>query len=271
MAMFPSQLLLSSKHKKEKLLQSLFDPYGVKLSTNLDFDTDQFGTFCGTTPRLEGPKITVKEKCLAGMAFDNKRQGLASEGSFGPHPHFPFLTLNEEWLLYIDLDNNLEVYGHSQSLEVCHQQFHYQDRDLDSFLTRIQFGTQGLVLKNAKNGEIIAKGITKIDHLMDLIQKHPKWTIETDLRAHLNPTRQKNIIAAGSDLITRMQSRCPKCAHPDFSVRTYSGQLKCSYCQKPTQTQQFLEYQCTNCLHQMIEKRKDKVLEDPQFCNHCNP
>ncbi|MEY4992625.1 MAG: hypothetical protein RI948_1510 [Bacteroidota bacterium] len=271
MAMFPSQLLLSSKHHKERLLQPIFEPYGVALITNLDFDTDQFGTFCGATPRPEGPQTTVKEKCLAGMAFANKQQGLASEGSFGPHPHFPFLTLNEEWLVYIDLAQNLEVYGRSLSLEVCHQQLHYQNGDLDAFLTSIEFGAQGLVLKNAKNGEIIAKGITKKDHLTDLIQKHPQWTIETDLRAHLNPLRQKNIIAAGRDLLARMQSCCPICAQPDFSVRAYSGQLKCSGCQKPTQTHEFLEYHCTNCLHHMMEKRKDKVLEDPQFCNHCNP
>jgi hypothetical protein len=271
MATFPSQLLLSSKHLKEQILQPLFDPYGVELTVNLDFDTDEYGTFCGATPRLEGPKITVKEKCLAGMAFANKRQGLASEGSFGPHPNFPFLTMNEEWIVFLDLDENLEVYGHSLSLEVCHQQIDYQTAQLEHFLTSIQFGTQGLVLKDAKNGEVIAKGITKQDHLLDLIQQHPQWLIETDLRAHLNPTRQKNIIAAGRDLIARMQSHCPQCAHPDFSVCAYSGHLKCSYCQQPTQTHQFLEYQCTNCQHKMIENRKDKDVEDPQFCNRCNP
>jgi hypothetical protein len=169
MAMFPSQLLLSSKHQKEQILQPLFDPSGVELIVNLNFDTDLYGTFCGTTPRLEGPKITVKEKCLAGMEFANRRQGLASEGSFGPHPSSPFLSVNEEWLVYVDLDQDLEVYGHSLSMEVCHQQLAYHENQLDTFLSHIQFGTQGLVLKNAKNGEVIAKGITKQDHLLDLI------------------------------------------------------------------------------------------------------
>ncbi len=271
MAMFPSQLLLSSKHLKEQILQPLFDPYGVELIVNLDFDTDVYGTFCGTTPRIEGPKITVKEKCLAGMAFANKRQGLASEGSFGPHPGSPFMSVNEEWLVYIDLDQDLEVFGHSISMEVCHQKLAYHENQLETFLADIQFGAQGLVLKDAKNGAVIAKGITKYAHLMNLIQQHPIWTIETDSRAHMNPTRQKNIALAGQDLLARMLRLCPQCAHPDFSVRAYSGQLQCSYCQKPTQTHQFLEYQCTNCQHKIIEKRKDKAVEEPQFCNRCNP
>lgn len=271
MAMFPSQLLLSSKHLKEQILQPLFDPFGVELIVNLDFDTDLYGTFCGTTPRLEEPKITVKEKCLAGMSFVNKRQGLASEGSFGTHPSSPFLSINEEWLIYIDLDQNLEVYGRSTGMDICHQQLAYHENQLDTFLSHIQFGAQGLVLKDAKNGEVIAKGITEYAHLMDLIQQHPKWTIETDLRAHMNPARKKNIALAGQDLLARMLRLCPQCAHPDFSVTRTSGLLHCSWCKSATLSYAFLESTCQKCLYKEKKKRPDRTLEDPQFCPHCNP
>ncbi len=272
MAMFPSQLLLSSKHLKEQILQPLFDPYGVELIVNLDFDTDVYGTFCGTTPRIEGPKITVKEKCLAGMAFANKRQGLASEGSFGPHPGSPFMSVNEEWLVYIDLDLGLEIYGRSTTIEVCHAQLHYQDAaQLPSFLSNCSFGKQGLVLKNASSGQLLEKGIQEPAQLELLLQQIPEWQIETDLRAHMNPLRQKNIAAAGKDLMERMQRRCPNCAHPDFSVQKVSGQLACSLCFQLTDNYQFLEYTCNYCAHHQIEERTDKKLEDPQFCNNCNP
>ena len=272
MAMFPSQLLLSSKHLKEQILQPLFDPYGVELIVNLDFDTDVYGTFCGTTPRIEGPKITVKEKCLAGMAFANKRQGLASEGSFGPHPGSPFMSVNEEWLVYIDLDLGLEIYGRSTTIEVCHAQLHYQDAaQLPSFLSNCSFGKQGLVLKNASSGQLLEKGIQEPAQLELLLQQIPEWQIETDLRAHMNPLRKKNIAAAGKDLMERMQRRCPNCAHPDFSVQKVSGQLACSLCFQLTDNYQFLEYTCNYCAHHQIEERTDKKLEDPQFCNNCNP
>jgi hypothetical protein len=269
--MFPSHLLLSSKHLKEQILQPLFEPHGVELFVPFGFDTDVYGTFCGTMPRMEGPRQTVKEKCLAGMAFAKKRQGLASEGSFGPHPASPFLNINEEWLVYIDLDQNLEIYGHSISMDICHQQLDYRSDQISDFLTKIQFGRQGLVLKDGKNGEVIAKGLTKEDELIQLLQKHPNWILETDLRAHMNPLRQKNIASAGNNLIQRMQSCCPKCAKPDFSVVQYSGKLPCNWCKKATNTYELLTYSCAYCLHQTIEKRKDLLMEDPQHCPHCNP
>lgn len=271
MAMFPSQLLLSSKHLKEQILQPLFAPYGVELFVERGFDTDQYGTFCGATPRMEGPRTSVKEKCLAGMAFANKRQGLASEGSFGPHPSSPFLSINEEWLVYIDLDQNLEIYGHSVSMDLCHQKLDYQSLQLNDFLNRIQFGAQGLLFKDATTGALIQKGITNEEQLQDLIKAYPQWVLETELRAHLNPKRQKNIAAAGKDLIARMHSKCPKCAQPDFSVSATSGQLPCSWCKRPTNSYAFLDYTCQSCGFAEKKVRPGQQTEDPQYCNYCNP
>lgn len=272
MVAFPSQLLLSSKHRKERLLQPLFEPMGVRLVTPIGFDTDAFGTFCGETPRIEGTKQTVKEKCLAGMHFAQQRQGLASEGSFGPHPSIPFLTINEELLIYIDLDQDLEIYGQSISLDVCDQHLTYQDTDkLESFLERIVFGVQGLVFKNFMNQQIIEKGITDRDTLTELLVKYPEWSISTDLRAHLNPKRQQNIIQAAQDLIDRMQRLCPRCEHPDFSIRNYSGHLNCSWCGNPTDSYAFVAFDCQKCSFQQIENRPDRTLEDPKYCQHCNP
>ena len=272
MDMYPSPLLLSSKHQKEGLLQPVFEPFGLNLLVNEGFDTDAYGTFCGSVPRTEGPKTTIKEKCLAGMSFAGKRQGLASEGSFGPHASLPFLTINEEWLVYIDLDRNLEIYGRSTTLEVCHAQLDYQDAEqLPTFLANCSFGPQGLVFKDTENAQVLAKGIQDQDQLEKLILAFPKWEIETDLRAHMNPLRQKNIIAAAQDLTERMHRYCPQCAQPDFSVQKVSGNLTCGWCQRPTESYQYLEYKCSACHYQVIEQRKDKYNEDPQYCNNCNP
>jgi hypothetical protein len=272
MDMYTSPLLLSSKHQKEGLLQPVFESFGLSILVNEGFDTDAFGTFCGSVPRPEGPKITVKEKCLAGMNFAGKRQGLASEGSFGPHPSIPFLTINEEWLVYIDLDRNLEIFGRSTTLEVCHSKLDYQDAEqLPTFLANCSFGPQGLVFKNTENLQVLAKGIQDRTQLEQLMHQYPKWEIETDLRAHMNPLRQKNIIAAAKDLIGRMHSYCPKCSQPDFSVKKVSGNLLCEVCLQKSNSYQYLEYSCTHCHHLLIEQRKDKNFEDQQYCNHCNP
>ena len=272
MDMYPSPLLLSSKHQKEGLLQPIFEPFGLHLLVNEGFDTDDYGTFCGAIPRTEGPKITVKEKCLAGMSFAGKRQGLASEGSFGPHPSIPFLTINEEWLVYIDLDRNLEIFRRSTTLEVCHARLGYHDAaQLSRFLTNCSFGPQGLIFKDSENANVLVKGIQDQTQLEQLMQQFPKWEIETDLRAHMSPLRQKNIIAAAKDLTERMHRYCPQCDQPDFSVQKVSGNLLCEFCLQKSNAYQFLEYSCLHCHHQLIEQRKDKNFEDPQYCNHCNP
>lgn len=272
MASYPSTLLLSSKHHKDQLLAPLFAEFGHNLIENKGFDTDQFGTFCGTTPRKEGPKVCLKEKCVAGLAFAGKKQGLASEGSFGPHPSFPLLSLNEEWLLYLDLENDIEIYGQSTTMETCFAQLTFKQKaQLEIFLSTCNFGSQGLVFKDLQNEKIIVKGIQEQDHLADLIKTYPYWQIETDLRAHMNPTRQKNIASAAQDLLQRMYRFCPKCAAPDFSISKRYGHLPCDMCSRPTNSYLFTVHQCKNCSYQEEEIRQDRQVEDPQFCNYCNP
>ena len=270
--MFPSRLLISSKHHKDKLLEPLFQRLGTQLFVDPTFDTDLFGTFCGQIPRQEGPKTTVKEKCLAGMKKRGVLQGLASEGSFGPHPQLPFLNMNEEWLVYIDLERNIEIYGQSSSLDVCHEKLHHEDVDrLSHFLIQIDFGAQGLQLKDANTNKIIEKGITAHSVLNDFLQHYPDWILETDLRAHLNPKRQAQIVAAAQNLIARSQSLCPKCEAPDFWITDYLGKLPCCQCQQASNTYQSLKYSCVNCAFERIETRQDLHCIDPEFCPFCNP
>jgi len=53
-----------------------------------------------------------------------------------------------------------------------------------------------------------------------------KVFIETDVRAHANPTRMKNIEKATHDLISKLNSTCPNCGAPGFIVKL---KLKNSY------------------------------------------
>jgi hypothetical protein len=272
MVKFPSQLLISTKHQKHQILQPLFGPFGTTLITDSNFDTDAFGTFCGGIPRLEGPKITVKEKCLAGMKFSNTLQGLASEGSFGLHPAYPFLTVNEEWVVYIDLLNQIEVYGHSLSLDLCFERLNNRNAaQLDHFLNRIDFGKQGLILKDQSTGLVIQKGISCKSELFRLLKAHPDWVLETELRSHFNPKRQINIRRAAQNLIDRMHSFCPNCQAIGYWVEGQEGNLPCSTCQNQTNSYQYLKFHCFECRHEELVRRKDKLVEDPQYCPICNP
>ncbi len=273
MVTLPSVVQLISKHHKEALISPYLEPLGIKIQTLYDFDTDLFGTFSGEIPRSEGPKVTVKEKCLAGLAFSGARAAIASEGSFGPHPQIPFLSINEEWLVFIDLDQNLEIYSRSVSTELNYGNLSYLDKEqLINFLEQYQFPKQGMVFKRYSDQKLIEKGIQNTEQLQALLEKYrDNWLLETDLRAHQNPLRQKNIEKAAQDLALRLQSKCPDCSTPDFSVVRTSGSLPCSLCKQATKTYELLHYECKCCGFQKEEKRKDYMELDPEFCPYCNP
>jgi len=273
MIVLPSVVQLISKHHKEALISPYLEPLGIQIQPLYNFDTDQYGTFSGEIPRREGPKVTVKEKCLAGLEFSGARVGIASEGSFGPHPDFPFLTINEEWLLFIDLDQKFEIYAKSISTELnCAQISYLENAQLSDFLKQQQFPEQGLVLKRYSDQKLLDKGIQDAAQLHDLLEKHKdNWLLETDLRAHHNPLRRKNIEKAAQDLALRLQSRCPKCSTPDFSVIRTSGFLPCSLCKLQTKSYAHLHYECNCCGFHKEENRKDFLELDPEFCPHCNP
>jgi hypothetical protein len=273
MVTLPSVVQLISKHHKEALISAYLEPLGIQIQTLYDFDTDLFGTFSGEIPRREGPRITVKEKCLAGLAFSGARAAIASEGSFGPHPQIPFLSINEEWLVFIDLDQKLEIYARSVSTEISYANLNHMEKEqLANFLEQYQFPKQGMVFKRFSDQKILAKGIQDRKQLQDLLEKYQdNWLLETDLRAHQNPLRQKNIEKAAADLAERLKARCPQCTTPDFSVVRTSGNLPCSLCKLPTESYANLHFECKCCGFQKEEKRKDCLELDPEFCPHCNP
>ena len=267
-----SKVLLVSKHHKEQIIAPILSSIGIEIEVIENFDTDQFGTFAGEIPRIEGPKITVKEKCLQGLAHSNMRIGLASEGSFGAHPFVPFLKANEEWLCYIDLDRQIEIYAKSLATEISDDLLTSKDKDqLMAFLSKYDFPHQGMVFKDLTQNKIIQKGIQDQHVLFKLVSQFSNWQIETDLRAHQNPIRRKNIALAAQELVKRLTSLCPQCAHPDFWIKGYSGQLDCEWCGQATSSYRYQVYACDKCQHSEEIMRNDKKVEDPQYCQNCNP
>lgn len=272
MGVTTSKVLLVSKHQKEEVIAPILHTKGIDIEVIKDFDTDQFGTFAGEIPRKDGPKVTVKEKCLQGLYASGKRVGIASEGSFGPHPALPFLNANEEWLCYIDLDRQIEIYAKSLSTEISHDAINSQNKDqLPLFLEKNGFPQQGMVFRDLTHDQIIQKEIQDKEVLYKLISQFSNWQIETDLRAHQNPLRRKNIAAAAQDLCKRLTSLCPQCGHPDFSIKEFGGALDCGWCGQPTSSYRYQIYKCDRCNYSKETVRTDKIVEDPQYCQHCNP
>lgn len=233
-------------------------------------DTDAFGTFTGTTPRTGTAAEAALAKARAGMAASGLTVGLASEGSFGPHPWLPFGAGGVETLAFIDAQRGLEL---TLSAVSRRTNFAHHDvvagGDIAPFLARIGFPAHALVVK-AQGGAVLASGVQDMAQLSALAW--PGNRLETDMRAHLNPTRMAAIRALAGRLAARLARLCPACACPGFGEVDVARGLPCSSCGSATQGVQAIIDGCGVCSHRETRPRPDGVTAaSPASCDWCNP
>lgn len=273
------KLLIVTKHKKEQVIAPIFEKeLGVKTIVSTLIDTDNFGTFSRETERLHDPLYTVREKCKTAMRIENFDLAIASEGSFGTHPHLFFASADEEFLLLLDYKNNLEIVARELSTETNFAGTEVlTENDLLQFASKVGFPSHALILrKEAHGAESILKGITDeatlINSFKKLISLYGKAFVETDMRAMHNPTRMKIIEKTTKKLINKIKSTCPECKTPGFGVVKAISGLPCQSCGFPTKSVLSHLYSCAKCGFQK-EKRFPfhKQNEDPMYCDVCNP
>jgi len=97
------QAVLATMHGKEAAVQPPFrDCLGLSVWTPPGLDTDALGTFTGETRRLGTITKTALVKARLGMAAASASIAIASEGSYGPHPHMPFVAVGIEIMVLVD-------------------------------------------------------------------------------------------------------------------------------------------------------------------------
>lgn len=112
------KLLIATKHKKETAIAPILAKYlQIECVVPTDFDTDRFGTFTAEIERKGDAISTARNKCLEAIQQYEFDLGIASEGSFAPHPSLFSLYANEEILIFIDLHNDLEIIARAISME----------------------------------------------------------------------------------------------------------------------------------------------------------
>lgn len=273
------KLLIATKHGKEKAIAPLLEhALGVHCEVISDFDTDQFGTFSGEVERTLSPVDTVRLKCLTAMQKYKIDLAVANEGSFGPHPSLFFMPADDEFIILIDKENNLEIIAREISTETNFSGEEITSiEQLNDFVTQVQFPTHGLIVKNKKeNFSDVVKDIFDYDTLLKAFnsfkEKYGSVYIETDMRAHANPSRMKVIETVTQKLITKIQSTCPSCTKPGFDVTDAVTGLPCAYCGAPTRGILKLVYTCLHCNNQKeILYPNGNHTEDPSRCDFCNP
>ena len=273
------RLLIATKHLKERVIAPILEKeLGVICMANANFDTDKLGTFTGEIERELDPVSTVREKCLLAMKMNNCELGVASEGSFGPHPTLFFIHADEEFLIFIDKINNIEIIVRELSTSTnFNGKLINNETELLEFADKVKFPSHGLILRKSKGEDIdIQKGISDMDELekvfTNLISKYGSVYVETDMRAMHNPSRMKVIEKATEKLVEKIKSICPNCQMPGFGITDAKKGLKCSLCGLPTNSVLSYFYECRHCHFKKEEKYPhQKTTEDPGYCDYCNP
>ena len=273
------KLLIASKHHKEQVIAPLvIQELGVKEVLITDFDTDTLGTFSGEIDRKDDPITTVREKCLQAMEYGNCDLAIANEGSFGPHPSYFFCTVNEELIIFMDTKNKIEIIARILSMETNFDAKQItSEEELFEFCEKVQFPSHAVILRPAENDySQIFKGIQDLNELKEaynqLYSTYSTAYVETDMRAHMNPSRMKVIEEVTKKLIEKIKSTCPTCNHPGFSITKAQPGLPCQQCHFPTKSTLSYTYACLACGHQEEQKYPRGIAwEDPMYCDFCNP
>jgi len=272
-------LLVATKHEKEKVIAPILEnQLGVKCIVSEGFDTDELGTFTGEVERKDDPITTARTKCLRAMEMANCDMAVASEGSFGAHPSIYFVPADDEFLLFIDKKNDLEIIVRELSTETNFNAVEIKsERELREFAIAALFPSHGLILrKNRENYTEIKKGIIDWDILIDayhhFCNNDGMVYVETDMRAMYNPTRMRIIEKASKKLADKINSECPACSTPGFGITDAKPGLPCEWCHFPTNSTLSYTYICQKCSFIKEEKYPNgKVKEDPMYCDICNP
>jgi hypothetical protein len=212
---------LLTKHGKDRAIAPRFAE-ALQATVNVvdSFDTDTLGTFTREIPRFGSQLDAARKKAELAIELTGCPLGLGSEGSFLPGP-FGLGSFNLEVVTLVDRSRNLVITG------AVHRPGHHAVGTFDTwealaaFAESIKFPSHALVLRpNDENNALIRKGLSDQQALRSAYDECRAASragavfAESDLRAHLNPTRMENIGAACDNLIARMMRACPACTVP---------------------------------------------------------
>ncbi len=273
---------MGTKHGKEQCVSRPFlAALGAMVHVPSQLDTDLLGTFTGEVPRIGSPKEVASRKARLAMQALAEPLGTANEGSFGPHPQFPWIYADLEIMVFVDEERGMEL---SESFFTTDCNFaHYVAAtadDLEEFLHNAKFPSHALIVR--PNDEInpawLFKGIVEPKNLRSAIEACTKVSndglarIETDMRAHLNPTRRRAIRRAAFRLVRRIATHCPSCSAPGWGFAESVPGLPCSDCGLPTTLVKHEVHRCWRCTYETPQPRRDgRRSADPRDCQQCNP
>ncbi len=272
-------IALATLHGKAEALAPAFATLGSSLVVPEGIDTDALGTFSGEIPRLLPALDTAIAKARLAMAATGLPLGVATEGSFGPDPVIGFVPLHREVAVLVD-----DVRGQVICEWLNSHETNFTSRSVasaaeldDDLLARWGFPTHALIVRG-ESGDLVRKGLRDRASVEAAIVECTRTSasghalVETDMRAHLNPTRMRQIALLGERLVERLRCRCPACAAPGFGRVDIVAGLPCAWCGTRTAAIIAEVHACTVCGERRELPRADGLQRaDPAHCDFCNP
>ncbi len=261
-----------TQHDKARAIGPALVGAGFEVVTVDGFDTDSFGTFTGETARPGSQLEAATAKARKACEISGERFGLGSEGSFGSDPYIGVSPWARELLVLWDAQDGRAVsalvQGAATNYANCIVSSLHEAR---AFAVQVQFPSHGIIV--GRPGEThFSKDIADLQMLQaradDGLVTGPVW-LETDMRAHRNPTRMAMISLCAQELSDQLLRLCPGCASIGFGVESAVAGAPCSQCGLPTLALRARRIQCGVCKFTQETAVRDTV--PPSRCEQCNP
>lgn len=266
--------LIATAHGKDAAFAPPLRRLGFTLQTPDGFDTDRFGSFSGEVERQGDMLDAARAKARAAFVHSGQSADwvIASEGAFGPSRAVPMLAEAKELAFAWRPADDLEVVASRASFETNFGHLEVTpDADLEGFLARAGFPEHALIVR--AGDAVLAKAVTaRADLDRAIATAGAPVRLETDMRAHLNPTRMGEIAALADMLADRLATPCPSCAAPGFGRTGVETGLPCEVCGAPTDLILRERWSCGSCGHYEARARADgRSSADSGECPRCNP
>jgi hypothetical protein len=197
---------LPTRHGKEQAIAPAFRTHLDAIVRVADVDTDALGTFTGDVARPLGQAETAIEKARRGMTASGLSFAIASEGSYRPEGAMFTGCRNIEMLTLVGRHLAMPVTEISVDVESNFSHINigaagYRSAAFWDFLAGAGFPEHALVV--VPHGPIgrppVTRGIRSLDDLGVAVEAAMSASgvglahVETDMRAHMNPTRMRAI------------------------------------------------------------------------------
>jgi len=269
--------VLATMHAKEKVIAPIAERFlGLRLEVTNGVDTGTFGTFSRDIERTGSQLDAARAKIVAAFESTPDLQiGLASEGSFGPHPYIPLCPLEREIVVLVDRRASLELVGHHATPDTNFAHIIVTNTaDALVFAERVGFPDHGVIVMASRDGQpahdpALIKEAATCDELAatlhQVIATASAAFVETDMRAYRNPRRMRAIKRATIDLARRARSPYPGCGRPGYAVTERLPGLPCSWCGEPTLRVRENVRSCVGCGWR-VERAVEPLAADPGHC-----